>query len=135
MTFRVPFLKGGPKRNKFGARKTFVDGKHFPSALEAALYVILKQMEKNGEIHGLRCQHAVSLTTAKVRYKIDFSATDTKTGILCFWEAKGKEGDRWKILRRLWPDYGPSILYVFKGSYTRPALAYTLVPKSMIQAK
>lgn len=131
MTFRVPFLKGGPKRNKFNARKTTVDGIAFSSALEASVYSILKLKEFQGEITDLRLQHPVRLTNAKVRCKIDFSATDTKTGRLCFYEAKGIVQDRWKIIKLLWKTYGPGILYIYTGSYKRPSLSEVVVPESI----
>lgn len=41
--------KAAPKRHKYGAQPTFVDGHRFPSKLEAARYEWLTQMRESGE--------------------------------------------------------------------------------------
>ncbi|UIF90881.1 DUF1064 domain-containing protein [Cupriavidus sp. UYPR2.512] len=44
------------RRNKYGAKKTAVDGRTFDSQGEAARYVELRHLERAGLIENLRCQ-------------------------------------------------------------------------------
>ena len=44
------------RRNKYGAKKTEVDGIVFDSKIEASRYVQLKAMQEADEIHGLELQ-------------------------------------------------------------------------------
>lgn len=48
--------KRGPPRNKYGAKKTELDGHVFDSIGESQRYAFLKAMEKRGEITGLILQ-------------------------------------------------------------------------------
>jgi hypothetical protein len=43
-------------RSKYGARKTVVDGIEFDSRKEAERYIVLRDMQKKGEIQGLELQ-------------------------------------------------------------------------------
>jgi hypothetical protein len=43
-------------------------------------------------------------------------AVVTATGTTRYFEAKGHEGDRWRIVRKLWQHYGPGPLHVFKDA-------------------
>ena len=47
--------------NKYNSRKTTVDGITFDSKKEARRYLVLKQMEQDGEIKNLRLQVPVEL--------------------------------------------------------------------------
>lgn len=104
------------KKHKYSAVKS----NGFASKLENAVYQILKIQEKAGEIKDLRCQHAVELTRAKIRCKIDFSYIDTKTNETVFAEAKGVVSDRWRIFKKLWKHYGLGTLIIYKGTYKKP---------------
>ena len=48
--------------NKYNAKKTPVDGMVFDSKKEAERYIVLKALEKRGDIHNLRCQVKYTLT-------------------------------------------------------------------------
>jgi len=106
------------KRGKFGAIRT----NGFASKLESAVHDILKLKEHGGEIFEVVCQSPVELTDANIRYKADFRYTDKKTGEYVWVEAKGAEGDRWRLIKKLWPHYGPGRLEVWRGTYRYPKL-------------
>jgi hypothetical protein len=114
--------------HKTKAIRTIVDGITFPSKLHATLYAELKLRERAHEISELEMEHAVELTKANLRYKIDFSYFDNKTFGVRFAEAKGIETDRWKILVKLWPHYGPAPLDIYKANSRGIYLAETITP-------
>lgn len=73
------------KRNKFGAVKTVVDGISFDSKAESRRYLVLKDMQKRGEISGLVLQVRFELIPAQVTkdakekpvyYEADFAYHD-----------------------------------------------------------
>lgn len=77
-------------RNKYGAKKTVVDGVTFDSKAEAQRYIQLKAMEKAGQIVDLRIQVEYELLPAQVVdgskikpcfYRCDFEYLD-KDGTL-----------------------------------------------------
>ena len=69
-----------PKRTKYGATKTMVDGILFDSKREAAYYSELKIREKAGEVIGVELQRPFALLGNNgmliATYKADF----------CFWD-------------------------------------------------
>lgn len=71
MTPLVIGLDPGPKRHKFNAQRTTLDGHAFASKAESHRYAELKLLEKAGEIESLELQPAfplrVLLTTGTVR--------------------------------------------------------------------
>lgn len=88
---------------------------------------MLQLKEKAGTICQIKKQVAVELTEAKLRYKIDFSFIEmTMPGNwqdnIAYAEAKGCSTDRWLIAEKLWPYYGPSRLYIYKGDWRDPRL-------------
>jgi hypothetical protein len=105
-------------KNKYSA--VAKDG--FPSKLEAAVYDILLLREKAKEIKDIRRQVRVELTKAAIAAKIDFAFIDVRSGETVYCEAKGSDTERWILIKRLWPHYGPANLEIFKGRYTRPQL-------------
>lgn len=70
-------------------------------------------MQKAGEIKDIRCQHHIYLTKARIGMIPDYEVT-LPDGRIEFHEAKGMEGERWLILKKLWKHYGPSKLSVWK---------------------
>lgn len=50
-----------PKRNKYGAKRTVIDGILFHSKAEASRYVFLREREKRGEISHLELQPSFKL--------------------------------------------------------------------------
>lgn len=95
-----------PKRkNKFGAKRTTVDGITFDSKREAAFYSELKLREKAGEVGGVELQRRFALLGQ------DGSLICTYVADFCFWDhvadrfrcvdVKGVETDVFKIKRKL----------------------------------
>lgn len=116
-------------RNKYGARRTIVDGKAFPSMLEAAVYTMLRELERGGVIASLRLQHCVRFPGTRVKSKIDFSFEEN--GREVFAEAKGTEDLRWKVIKQLWATHGPAPLRIYKGSYRNFKLVETIFPEGI----
>ena len=68
------------RRNKFGEKKTVVDGIKFDSGRESRRYLELKMLQKAGEIQGLRLQvpYLIVVNEKKIcKYVADFVYTDT----------------------------------------------------------
>jgi hypothetical protein len=68
-----------PRRNKFGAIPTVVDGRRFDSRREAARYAELRILERAGQISGLECQPSFPLVVGTVKigtYRADFRYRD-----------------------------------------------------------
>jgi len=106
------------KRNqagKYGAKRTELAGRSFSSAGEASCYQYLQAMVQSGEIRDLEAQVTVYLTRARVEMRPDFRFIDVATGRVIYAEFKGFETDAWRIKRRLWSEYGPAPLRVYKG--------------------
>lgn len=116
------------KRHKYGAQRSKCFGyKHnHRSKLEAGVCDLITAKEQKGELRRLGCEVSVRLSEAKIRYVADFHVRDRKTGEEFFIEAKGMETARWRVIKSLWSKYGPGRLDVYKGSSTRPMLAYTI---------
>lgn len=115
-------------KHKFKAKQTIVDGKTFPSRLEARVYETLKIREFAGEIKDVVLQPTVFLSDAKISYKPDFAATYTKTNLGFYVEGKGVATDRWRLIKKLWRAYGPSPLEVYKANGKNIYLDETIMP-------
>lgn len=79
---RVPAVDGGPsgmgkkRPNKYGNKKTLVDGIAFDSKKEANRYLELKAMEKCGVVRNLRLQVRIPIPVNSVKvatYIADFT--------------------------------------------------------------
>lgn len=108
------------RRHKFGAQKCEVAGQSFASKLEAAVFQILKLLEKACELTVLQCQDHIYLTEARILYIPDFKC-QAPDGMIFWVEAKGFVTPEWRLKRRLWEFYGPGDLWVYEGSYLRPS--------------
>lgn len=87
-------------------------------------------MEKAGEIKEIKTQDSVHLTESKILYKPDFKVFNVETGTYEWHEAKGFETSDWRIKRRLWKNYGPGTLHIWKaGRGQEPYLHETLHSK------
>ena len=85
--------------NKYGARRCKFNGITFDSKRERDRYIVLMEREKRGEISDLKLQVPLFLegrdgpvltrTGRKMRLTVDFSYTDSKTGLTIFEDAKG----------------------------------------------
>lgn len=69
---RVPAVDSGPygmgkkRPNKYGNRKTLVDGKFFDSKKEANRYLELKAMETDGRVRNLILQQRIPIFVNKI---------------------------------------------------------------------
>lgn len=97
--------------NKYGNRKTTLDGITFDSAKEANRYAELKLLERAGEISNLQLQRPFVLIGAQkdengkvierpLKYIADFVYKD-KDGKTVIEDAKGMRTDVYKIKRKL----------------------------------
>jgi len=86
-----------PRRHKYNAIRTIVDGKNFPSKAEATRYGMLRMMERCGEIINLRTQVSFKLVGTSehfpnglevCRYIADF-VYETKEGQTIVEDVKG----------------------------------------------
>ena len=94
-----------PKKSKYGAVKTEVDGIMFDSKREASRYQELRLLEQAGEIANLRLKVPYILFPKNehgraLKYIADFVYNDD-TGALVVEDAKGHSTDVYKIKRRL----------------------------------
>lgn len=111
------------------ATPTQTDGRSFASKLEAAVYQMIKFREMAGELELLQCQDHVRLTDAEILYIPDFKCLNLKTGEVMWIEAKGFANDVWPLKKRLWKTYGPGVLEIWGGYYTRPTLLEIITPR------
>lgn len=94
-----------PKKSKYGAVKTEVDGITFASKHEASRYLELWLLEQAGEITNLRLQVPFELIPKSkygmpIRYIADFTYNDLN-GQLIVEDAKGVKTPVYRIKRRL----------------------------------
>ena len=105
--------------NKYGARKTTIDGIKFDSKHEAERYAELKLLQRAGEIRDLQLQVPFELIPAQKRngktireckYIADFAYFDKRTGETVVEDAKGMRTDVYKLKKKmmLW-EYGIEI--------------------------
>lgn len=97
---RAIFAK--PKRNKYGAKKTMLDGITFDSQAEANYYAGLKVREKAGEVGGVELQRPFPLMVASGivvgSYRSDFAFWDFKEDRFRVIDVKGFDTplSKWK---------------------------------------
>lgn len=97
--------------NKYGAKKTIIDGIKFDSKHESLRYVKLKYLERIGQIRDLQLQVPFELLPAQrnengkvteraVNYVADFVYFD-HDGNLVVEDAKGVKTDTYKLKRKM----------------------------------
>lgn len=94
-----------PKKSKYGAVKTEVDGIKFDSKHEALRYQELRLLEQAGEITNLRLQVPFELIPKSkygmpIRYIADFTYNDLN-GQLIVEDAKGVKTPVYRLKRRM----------------------------------
>ena len=94
-----------PKKSKYGAVKTEVDGIMFDSKREASRYQELQLLEQAGEIINLRLQVPFELIPKSkygmpIRYIADFTYNDLN-GQLIVEDAKGVKTPVYRLKRRM----------------------------------
>ena len=98
-----------PKRSKYNARKTVVDGVRFDSAKEARRWSELKLLEKAGKIHMLTLQMPFPLfaktpSGAMVpvgTYRCDFDYIDAVTGQRVTEDVKGMKTAIYRLKKKI----------------------------------
>lgn len=105
------------RTNKYHAKKTVVDGMTFDSRREADRYLVLKRMEKDGDIEDLRRQVRYELVPAfdvdgkhyrPIFYTADFVYTTSGKEVVE--DVKGMRTDVYKLKSKLFAlRYGMSI--------------------------
>lgn len=96
--------------NKFNAKKTVVDGIKFDSKAEARRYMVLKDMEKRGEIAGLVLQPEFELQprykspadghiVRPIKYRADFIYT--AKGETVVEDVKGRKTPVYELKKKL----------------------------------
>lgn len=106
------------------AQKSYAPGEKqsYPSRLERDLGVILR-----GTTLQVERYPSVELIPG-VRWKVDFKVTDMH-GRVAYHEAKGVEGERYKVLLQLWRLCGPGRLGIWKADRKgNPKLVETIIP-------
>jgi hypothetical protein len=104
--------------NKFGAKKTKVDGITFDSKAEARRYVQLMDMLRHGLIRGLLRQVRYSLDVKGKKigsYIADFVYTDTKTSLEVVEDVKGVKTPLYRRSKKHFEaQYGKAIVEITK---------------------
>lgn len=94
-----------PKRSKYGAKRTLIDGVLFDSKAEATYYTVLKMREKAGEVSAVELQRPFSLLGPKgeliCTYKADFCFWDHKADRFRVVDVKGVETAVFKLKRKM----------------------------------
>lgn len=119
-------------QKKFRNTPSSVGGLTFPSKLEKAVYELLKLREKAKELTVIRLQDKLPfyVNTIKIcEYWPDFKCLDLVTKEIFWVEAKGVVTDAFRFKRKLWQAIGPGKLEIWKGSWQRPYLDETIIPK------
>jgi len=97
-------------RNKYGAKRTTIDGIKFDSMGEAAYYEDLKLQEALNLIKIIELQPKIYLTDARILYKPDFLIEEM--GKFIYIDFKGVETPVFKLKAKLWMHYGPGPLRI-----------------------
>lgn len=99
-------------KNKFNAKKTWIDSIRFDSQMEANHYQDLKLLEAAGIIAELEIQKELVLTVNGHQiciYIADFFFKNLENDRWTVGETKGKETDafrlKWKLSQALYPNY------------------------------
>lgn len=91
------------KKNKYGAKKSIVDGIKFDSKKEADHYISLKLLLNNKKIKDLELQvkYPVFINDKKIfNYIADFTYTDIETGNKHVIDVKGFKTDIYKLKKK-----------------------------------
>jgi hypothetical protein len=93
------------RRRVRNARVTELDGRRFPSQLEARTWEALRLLEQAGVIAGLRHQVRVTLV-AGIMWRVDFAYLDGPTLTPVLAEAKGFATETYLLKKKLYAAVG-----------------------------
>lgn len=103
------------KRNKYGAKKTIVDGITFDSKAEAARYCQLMKMQKDGEIRALIIKPKY-LLAAGIKFTPDFAYLLTRDNKRVVEDVKGMVTRDFKLRAKLFKDMHKEEVQIIKMS-------------------
>jgi|ERR1035437_5925085 hypothetical protein len=116
------------RKNKYGAIRTVCAlGHPHPSKLESAVCQMLQIRVRAGEIKELKWQHTVELDYG-IKWKIDWSFVDVKSGDLSFVEAKGVSTSDYKLKLKMFRECGLGPLEIWKGSSKKCYCVERIIP-------
>lgn len=121
------------KKNKYSAQSTLVDGLHFPSKLEAAVWCQLKMLQKAGEVLNIFRYPSIKLPGGVV-WKCDFRYSENNGNdewLEVYAEAKGVETADYKVKLKLFEEFGDRPLHIWKGNHKKPFIWKTITPKGL----
>ena len=95
-----------PTYNKYGNKKTTVDGITFDSVKEASRWQELRMLERAGKITGLYRQVKIEIVPKTKLYRAsyyiaDFVYRDLETGQTVYEDTKGIRTDVYKLKRKI----------------------------------
>lgn len=117
---KVTYLrKGGGRGNKFGAKKTVVDGITFASKFEADRYITLKYLQMAGEIKDLVLQPKFKIYNGftdrygkkrqPIYYIADFQYYEVEIGETVVEDTKGFDTDVFMMKKKMFLDQYPEL--------------------------
>lgn len=111
-------FKSFNRYSKYRAVRTEVDGIKFASKAELILYQYLKLTGENP----IEKDRKIYLTKAKILFKPDFYCSGV------YHEMKGAQTPSYRIKRKLWKFYGPTVLHVYEMKHGRVSHKETITP-------
>jgi hypothetical protein len=109
--YRVNYLKGSGKKNKYAAKKQTYNGQKYDSTLEAKVAEDLDWRLKAGELVEVKRQVKIPLMVNRIlicNYYCDFRTVD-RNGQVTYVEAKGMELPLWQVKKKLFLALLPEI--------------------------
>jgi len=102
------------KANKYGAKKTEFNGRHYDSKHEASIAQEIEILQRVGEVRKVEPQKSYPLYGRQgnkiCNHRPDFTLT-FKDGHQEVWEAKGFSTPVWQLKLKLFEDNYPDIVY------------------------
>lgn len=114
----MPAFRG----SKYKAKKTVYEGRSYASGGEAECMAFLRLLEKAGKLSNIKQQDTVYMTKSRVSLRVDFRVFDEELKETVWIEFKGFETSDWLIKKKLWPNYGPGLLRIYKKFGSRMCL-------------
>ena len=107
--YKALIEKTGPKITKYKNTKARVDGMEFDSIAESRRYLVLKEMQRQGEIKSFRRQPSFTLTmSGNLRYRPDFYVSGIN-GEDWVEDVKGFETRNFINKKKLWEEVYPNL--------------------------
>lgn len=103
-----PFMN----RNKYGSKKTVIDGITFDSKKEAARWVELKALEASGAITKLERQLSFPFVLNGVKictYRCDFAYFDPRVSKRIYEDVKGYRTDIYRLKKKMLHAFFPTV--------------------------